>query len=552
MGEMSLVGRPGTHALADAGKTLDGVVPCAGSPVAAVKRLVCVRACVLACALFLAACGGSAARPPMSPSTTLTGAPDPGAAGSEQAIGAASQQDWTTFDYNAQRSGVGPSDTGIDAGNLRRLSRRTVQLNGTVDSAPIELGGIRTRGRVRDVIVVTTTYGRTIAIDARTGGRLWEYVPPNVGRYEGSTQVTTATPVADPNRRYVYVASPDGRIRKLVLATGSEVRSAHWPAVITHDASKEKIAGALNLSGRYVVAVTGGYIGDAPTYQGHVAMIDRTSGALLHVFNTLCSDRHRLIVPVSCPESDSAIWARSGAVVEPGSGRLLIATGNARFNGSTYWGDSVLELTADAGRLLHNWTPPNQAELNNTDADLGSTAPALLAPVGGRRLAVQGGKDGHLYLLDLARLNGTPGGTSSRTGGELQRLSSPGGAEVFTAPAVWTSGGRSYVFVADGNGTTAFVLKGGAHPRLAIAWQDQTGSGTSPVIAGGLLYAFDPSGGSIVVRAPTSGRVLASLAVSPGHWNSPIVVGGRIIEAVGAYGDHLTRGTLYIYHLPGR
>jgi PQQ-like domain len=520
--------------------------------VLAVRRHVGLRVSVLACALFLAACGGSAAAPQTTPGTTLTGPPETGPPGREKAIGAATQQDWTTFDYNAQRSGVGPSDTGIEAGNLHSLSRLTVHLNGTVDSSPIELGGLRVRGRTRDVIVVTTTYGRTIAIDARTGGRLWEYVPPNVGRYEGSSQVTTATPVADPDRRYVYASSPDGRIRKLVLATGREVRSAHWPAVITRDATREKIAGALNLSGRYVVAVTGGYFGDPPTYQGHVAMIGRSSGAVLHVFNSLCSNRHRLIVPVSCPESDSAIWARSGAVVEPGSGRLLVATGNARFNGSTYWGDSLLELTSDAGRLLHNWTPTDQAQLSNTDADLGSTAPALLPVTGGRRLTVQGGKDGHLYLLDLARLNGTTGGAGSRTGGQLQKISSPGGAAVFTAPAVWASGGRSYVFVADGNGTTAYVLQGGARPRLAIAWQDQTGSGTSPVLAGGLLYAFDPSGGSIVIRRPTSGHVLASLAVSPGHWNSPIVVGGRIIEPVGAYADHSTRGTLYIYHLPGR
>ena len=390
------------------------------------RRLSCLRASVLACALFLAACGGSAARPPTSPGTTLTGPPDRGTPSAEAAAGAASQQDWTTFNYNPQRSGVGPSDTGINAGNLRLLSRRTVHLNGTVDSAPILLGGVRVRGRTRDVIVVTTTYGRTIAIDARSGGRLWEYVPPNVRRYERSAQVTTATPVADPNRRYIYAASPDGRIRKLSLTTGREVRSAHWPAVITYDASKEKLAGALNLSGQYVVAVTGGYIGDAPTYQGHVALIERSSGAVLHVFNTLCSNRHRLIVPVSCPESDSAIWARAGAVVEPGSGRLLVATGNARFNGSIYWGDSVLELTADATRLLHNWTPRDQSALNSSDNDIGSTAPALLPVYGGRRLAVQGGKDGHLYLLDLDRLNGTRGGASSRTGGELERIPESG------------------------------------------------------------------------------------------------------------------------------
>src|SRR5207302_11029929 len=103
--------------------------------------------------------------------------------------------------------------------------------------------------------------------------------------------------------------------------------------------------------------------------------------------------------PRSCPASDSAIWGRAGAVVEPGSRRILLTTGNAPFDGSTDWGDSVLELAPDASRLLHNWTPSDQARLNSNDTDLGSTSPAVLPTVRGYRLAVQGGKDGMLHLL---------------------------------------------------------------------------------------------------------------------------------------------------------
>jgi hypothetical protein len=53
------------------------------------------------------------------------------------------------------------------------------------------------------------------------------------------------------------------------------------------------------------------------------------------------------------------------------------------------------------------------------------------------------------------------------------------------------------------------------------------------------------------VFSPTSGHLYRSLPVAPGHWNSPIVVGGRIILPVGNDNDHLTTGTVYIYHLPG-
>ncbi len=192
----------------------------------------------------------------------------------------------------------------------------------------------------------------------------------------------------------------------------------------------------------------------------------------------------------------------------------------------------MLELSADASRLLRHWTPRDQAQLNANDTDLGSTAPALLP--GG--LIVQGGKAGLLSLIDLAH--------TGRTGGELQDIASPGSGEVLTAPAV---SGR-LVFVADDSGTTAYVLSG---RRLHVRWHNGT-SGTSPVIAGGLLYVYDENGGALNVYIPGSGRRIASLPARSGHWNSPIVAGGRIILPVGSYHSHSTRGTLLIYHLPGR
>jgi outer membrane protein assembly factor BamB len=455
--------------------------------------------------------------------------------------------DWTEFGYDPRRSGVGPSDTGINAGNVGALQTRVVRIDGVADSSAVELAGVSAGGRTRDLIVVTTTYGKTIAIDPGTGERVWEYVPSDIGSYEGSSQITTASPVLDPNRQFVYAASPDGFIHKLEIKSGRQA----WATRVTFDASREKIPAALNVSGGALVATTGGYYGDAPSYQGHVLVISRASGRILHVWNSLCSNRHYLINPPrSCSASDSAIWARAGAVIEPGSRRILVATGNGPFNGSTNWGSSVLELTSDAGNLLHNWTPTNQAQLSSTDADLGSTAPALLPMVRGYRLAVQGGKDGMLHLLNLNRLNGTRGGASGRLGGEVEDISSPGGGEVLTAPAVWSNGGRAYVFVADNSGTAAYVLRLGRGARLQTVWENGT-AGTSPVLAGGLLYVYDEQGGSLDVYSPTNGHRLASLSASDGHWSSPIVVGGRVVLPVGgSTADDRTSGEIFIYHLP--
>jgi len=508
------------------------------------------RALALAvCIVLLTACGARTASssvtasPTRAASATSSGSPT---ATSSAPATPAPDGDWSTFDHDAQRTGVGPAATGIVASNLRTLQRRVLHLDGTVDSSAIQLHAVIVGGRRRDVIVVTTTYGQTIALDPGTGQLLWQFTPSEIGSYRGTTQVTTATPVADPDRRYVYAASPDGLIHKLALATGRQITTAHWPARITLLPQREKIASALNITGPYLVAVTGGYYGDAPPYQGHVVLIDRASGGIAHVWNSLCSDRPYLQRPSTCAGSDSAIWARAGAVIAPGTGRILVATGNGPFNGRTDWGDSVLELTADASALLHNWTPTDQAQLNSNDEDLGSTAPALLP---GTSLAIQGGKAGVLDLLDLDRLDGRTGGPGRRTGGQVQQLPSPGSDGVFTTPAVTTIGGRPYAFIADNSGTAAYVLGGGN--RLSVAWRDGI-PGTSPVLAGGLLYVYDQRGGKLVVRAPVSGRALLSLPAGTGHWNSPIVVGGRIILPEGDYMTHSSSGVLDIWHLRGR
>jgi outer membrane protein assembly factor BamB len=449
--------------------------------------------------------------------------------------------DWLQFGHDAQSSGVGPADTGITAASAARLRLREVHIDGVADSAAIEVG---------DVLVVTTSYGTTVAINAGTGRLLWEFRPSGVNAAPGNPQVTTASPAADPDRRFVYSASPNGVIHKLSLANGHEV----WSRRITFDPRHEKIASSLKVNGRWVVAVTGGYIGDIPPYDGHVVTIDRASGRIVHVWNTECSDRHRLIAASSCSvtntNGDNAIWGRAGAIIEPDGGRILVATGNGPFDGRTSWGDSVLELAPDASALLHNWTPTDQAHLDATDTDVGSTSPALLPLFHGRRLVVQGGKAGVLDLLDLDRLNGTAGGAGRHLGGQVFQTSAPGGAQVFTQPAVWSSAGRIYVFVADGSGTAAYQLADAAHPRLRQVWSDGA-AGTSPVVAGGLLYVFDP-GGTLSIRNPANGALVQALPAGSGHWNSPIVTGGRIVEPTGAYGSGASSSTIDIWHLPGR
>ena len=439
-------------------------------------------------------------------------------------------RNWLEFGLDPQRSDATGRSTGITAANVGRLRLLTVALPGTADNSAIYVHQALVEGARHDVAVLTTDYGITVAVDADSGRILWRFVPPGISAWRGSAQITTASPIAIGGS--VYATSPNGLVHKLSLADGHE--QPGWPVAITPAPHTEKLTASLNVAGDYLLASTGGYDGDGPPYVGHVVTIPLTGGHVAHAFNTLCAARHTIIEPSTCSASDSAILSRSGPVVEPGAQRLLIATGNAPYNGTTDFGDSVIELTLPDLRLRQVYTPTDQAMLNTSDTDLGSGSPALLP--GG--LAWIAGKDAIQRVLNLSALDGSAPGTPPHTGGELQTLPTPGGQQVFTAPAVW----RDLLFVADDGGTAAYRLGGG---RLSPVWSNGT-PGTSPILAGGLLYVYNPNGGIAVYR-PGSGHAIATLAAPPGHWNSPIVVDGHLIEPTGDDNDHLLTGSLLIY-----
>jgi hypothetical protein len=489
-----------------------------------------LTATLVLCTL-LCACGSTAPADVSTPTALTTAIPGSTRTSNARLL------DWPEFGLNPQRSDFSPLSTGIAASNIAHLRRITTSLPGTVDSSPVYLHEARVAGAMHSVVVVTTTYGKTLALDANSGRILWTFTPPGYSRWAGSAQITVSSPLIDPDGLYVYATSPNGLIHKLALSNGSE--AAGWPVSVTRDATHEKLGAALNVDGPYLIVATSGYLGDIPPYQGHVVSIERTSGRIASTFDTLCANRRGPIVPSSCPASDSAILSRGGAVVEPGGRRLLISTGNGPWNGSTDFGDSVIELTVPGLSYRQAYTPTNQEELNNTDTDLGSSAPVLL----GQNRVLIAGKDGIMRLLSLSRLDGAAPSRPNRLGGEVQRLALPGGGELFTAPAVWRRSPGTTVFLGDEHATAAYAL---IDRRLRLVWQNAN-PGTSPLFAGGLLYVYDPSAGGVYVYRPRSGRPIAKLPGSPGHWNSPIVADGHVIEPEGDANDHQLTGTVDLF-----
>ena len=84
---------------------------------------------------------------------------------------------------------------------------------------------------------------------------------------------------------------------------------------------------------------------------------------------------------------------------------------------------------------------------------------------------------------------------------------------------------------------------------LNSVWS-QPHAGTSPMVAGDLLYVYDPSGGGLRVYTPKDGTPVATLPAASGHWNSPIATDGFIALPEGNGNLHAASGVLDIWRLP--
>jgi len=481
-------------------------------------------------------------------------------------IGSAHGYDWLQFGGDAQHSGRNTAETTITANNVSALVQQyQVTLPETADGAPVFLEAVSTPTGTKDLLFVTTTAGRILALDAQTGTQVWthQYGPGTcqINRTGGSCY-TTSSPAVDPNRQYVYSYGLDGNVHKYQVGDGIEVMGGGWPQPTTLKGFDEKGSSALSTATSngttYLYVVHGGYPGDNGDYQGHVTAINLGTGAQ-KVFNTACSDQAVHFkpiadaVPPTCSTPRNAIWSRPGVIYDPGTDRIFMGTGNGVYDGNNSghnWSESVIALHpdasggtgVDAGKPLDSYTAANFQTLDNGDTDVGSTAPAILpVPPNSivQNLAVQSGKDGKLRLINLANLSGQGG--PGHVGGEIGTITNvPQGGVVLTQPAVWVNPAdtTTWVFIVNSNGAAGLqlVFDVNGNPSLALRWQNSQG-GTSPIVAGNLVFSI--SGSTVRALDPLSGNVLWSLARTGGfHWESLIVANGVVYATDGS--NHLT------------
>jgi outer membrane protein assembly factor BamB len=410
----------------------------------------------------------------------------------------------------------------------------SVDLPEASDGSPLYVAGVAIRGRQRDLIVVETTAGRTMAVDAHTGAQIWSTDAPLGPRW------TTSSPAVDRNREFVYSYGLDGYVHKYQMNNGLEVRDG-WPQLVTLKPDVEKCSSPLTIATAanghtYLYAAIAAYPipGDDGDYQGHVVAID-LDGNSQKVFNALCSDQQRHFAVGDCKDLQGGIWARGGAVYDAETDRVFVTTGNGAYDadqGGFNWGTSVValrpDMTTDRGAPLDSYTPVNYQQLTDDDLDLSSTTIAILPRTSDSQphLGVQSGKDEQIRLLDLDDLSGQGG--PRHVGGEIEVIGVPQGWQVHTQPVAWLApDGSAWVFFGTGGGVSGLKLDlSGEKPHLATQWVIGGGA-SSPVLANDVLYVAHSN--SLRAIDPETGEILwTSTEIGDVHWQTPIVGGDHL------------------------
>ncbi len=462
-----------------------------GSPVGAALRL------ALLVTLTAAACSTASA----SAAAGRSVAP-PGSGASHLAPASS----WTTFDQNGLRTGIDASGASFSPARAAWTSR---VLDGELYGQPLV-----DTGRVFAATENDTVY----ALAADTGAVLWQThlgTPFDPATFPGGicgdihpTVGITSTPVIDPGRGELFVVAAEQsgteaahHLVGLDLYTGAVLLDEVIDPSAATSPAHELQRASLGLTDGRVIVGFGGNSGDCDPYHGLVVSAPEDGSAPT-----------AFVVADQPGDSQGAVWMGGSAPDIDARGDIWVATGNSADSTSATsdQSDSVLELSPTA-QLLDSFTPTTWHTDNETDADLGSTSPALL-PDG---TVFEVGKLRTAYVLDGSHLGGI--------GGQLHSTSGFCGSDPDGGSADWDG----TLYVPCGDGLRAVTPTATAAP--VASWKTTSAAHGSPIVAGGLVWSI--GGGDLWALNPATGTAEQSFPTggSASSFPSPAAADGLIV-----------------------
>ena len=264
------------------------------------------------------------------------------------------------------------------------------------------------------VLYVTTAWSKVYAFNAKTGKPLWHFDPkvPGATGIKGCCDVVNRGVAAWDGK--VFVGAYDGRLIALDAKTGRKL----WET-LTVDASKPyTMTGAPRVAhGKVFIGNAGSEIG----VRGYVSAYDAGTGKLLWRFYTVPGDPSK---PQESPQLADAVktwtgelfWKLGGGTVWDGlaydprtnlvyfgtaNGTPWVAEARSPGGGDNLFLNSIIAVNADTGAYAwHYQTAPAESW------DFDATSPVMLADLdlagGTRHVLMQESKNGFFYVLDAA------------------------------------------------------------------------------------------------------------------------------------------------------
>lgn len=428
--------------------------------------------------------------------------------------GAATTPAWTTYHYDASRSGIDPDST---SPVTPTQAWQSTTLDGAVYGEPLVYG---TR------VYVATENDTVYALDSSSGAIVWQKhlaTAVDAGQLPcgdiGPTVGITSTPVIDPSTGRIYVVADtwDGNnaasiaheMYALNLSDGSvavgpvTVDPPSPPSGDTPAYQLQRTSLALD-DGKVIIGY-GGNAGDCGSYHGWLVAVPE-GGGTLQAFE----------VDSQSGDTQGAIWASGNAPAIDSQGDIWIATGNGNSTSFDY-SESVIKLDPSNMSVLDWWAPSDWSSLDSGDADLGSTMPLLL-PDG---LVFEIGKQGVGYLLNASNLGHT------------------GATPVYEANVCNGSwGGGIYyngvIYIACSDGMYALQLDTTTKTFAPLSgWTVDPNAISPPIEAGGLIWSADYDGSNLYGLDPSTGAETFVSGNLNGfeHFATPSAGGGLLFVA---------------------
>jgi putative pyrroloquinoline-quinone binding quinoprotein len=125
----------------------------------------------------------------------------------------------------------------------------------------------------------------------------------------------------------------------------------------------------------------GGLFGDCGQYHGWMVGASIPYASLQGASSSNTSSGNKQSLPLlsfKVPTGrEGGIWAPSGSAID-NNAEIFVSTGNSESSSNFDFGNAVIKLSPELGKVIDWFAPGNWADLNTSDTDLGSVGPAIL------------------------------------------------------------------------------------------------------------------------------------------------------------------------------